>query len=208
MKGDRQLYLPTVLLVLLGLLSGSCFLTAANGEDDHLRRLFESLDRDHDGQLMRQELKQYIGSLAPEYSSSTKLDQAVEAAIGRLDSPDVGFGVSWKELEHHLHTLLQVRGSMRPLTSCGCVGSICSISIAAVVPACTGNAMVVVLSWSFTCMSTVLQQAGCLLLMSHSCTTTTIQQQAVLASRASKRARDASGGGGGGKGSSGGSSGG
>lgn len=128
MKGDRQLYLPTALLVLLGLLSGSCFLTAAIGEDDHLRRLFESLDRDHDGQLMRQELKQYIGSLAPEYSSSTKLDQAVEAAIGRLDSPDVGFGVSWKELEHHLHTLLQVRGSMRPLTTCGCVGSICSIS--------------------------------------------------------------------------------
>jgi hypothetical protein len=125
MNGDRQLYLPTVLLVLLGLLSGSCFLTAANGEDGHLRRLFESLDKDHDGQLMRQELKQYIGSLAPEYSSSTKLDQAVEAAIGRLDSPDVGFGVSWKELEHHLHTLLQVRGITRPLTSCGCVGSIC-----------------------------------------------------------------------------------
>lgn len=41
-------------------------------------------------------------------SSSATLDQAVEGAIGRLDSPDVGLGVSWKELEHHLHSLLQV----------------------------------------------------------------------------------------------------
>lgn len=129
--------LPTALLLLVALLSGSCLLLTAaaageavpHGDQDHLRRLFDTLDKDHDGQLRRQELKQYIGGLA-EYSSSSKLelDQAVQAAIGRLDSPDVGLDVSWKELEHHLHTLLQVR-SITSITSIQRASACCHRSI-------------------------------------------------------------------------------
>lgn len=99
------------LLVLLVLSSSWCCpaapAAAALDPRSHLRRLFDALDKDHDGQLRQQELKQYIGGLAPEYSSS-KLDKAVEGAIGRLDSPDQGLGVDWTELEQHLHTILQV----------------------------------------------------------------------------------------------------
>lgn len=98
------------LLVLLLVLSSSWCCPAAPAAVDprsHLRTLFDALDQDRDGQLRQQELKQYIGGLAPEYSSS-KLDQAVEGAIGRLDSPDQGLGVDWTELEQHLHTILQV----------------------------------------------------------------------------------------------------
>jgi Ca2+-binding EF-hand superfamily protein len=96
------------LLLLLHLLS-SCATGQATDQRSHLRRLFESLDQDHDGQLHKQELRQYIGGLAPEYSDSrSKLDQAVEGAIDRLDSADIGLGVSRIELEQHLHTLLPV----------------------------------------------------------------------------------------------------
>lgn len=77
--------------------------------DPHLRKLFAALDKDHDGQLIKSELRSYIKNTDSSYSSSTTLDQAVERAIGRLDSPDVGLGVSRTELEQHLHTLLQVR---------------------------------------------------------------------------------------------------
>lgn len=76
----------------------------------HLRKLFDSLDKDHDGQLQQQELSSYIVSLAPEFTNSNQqLQRAVAGAIGRLDSPDAGLGVSQAELEQHLHTLLQVR---------------------------------------------------------------------------------------------------
>jgi hypothetical protein len=100
------------LLVLVLLLLFCCSIAQPASADRHLRKLFDSLDKDHDGELRKQELREYIGKLgAPEYSHSTKLDQAVEGAIGRLDSPDFGLGVSWTELEQHLHTLLQASGA-------------------------------------------------------------------------------------------------
>lgn len=77
---------------------------------NHLQQLFDSLDSDQDGQLRKQELRLLVSRLSPEYTaSSSTLDAAVEGVIGRLDSPDVGLGVSQLELEQHLHTLLQVR---------------------------------------------------------------------------------------------------
>lgn len=110
MRELRQRSLQWLSLLLLLLLLCCSAAQPVSADQQHLRRLFDSLDKDHDGELRRQELREYVGELgAPEYSHSTKLDQAVEKAIGSLDSPDVGLGVSWTELEQHLHTLLQVR---------------------------------------------------------------------------------------------------
>jgi hypothetical protein len=98
--------LLVALLVLVGhqLL---CCPVADEGSMGHLRQLFDKVDKDHDGQLHEPELRQFISRLALSFDNS-KLDRAVEGAIGRLDSPDHGIGVSQAELEHHLRTMMQV----------------------------------------------------------------------------------------------------
>lgn len=100
--------------------------TASGADADHLRRLFDSLDKDHDGQLRRSELRQAVDLLGTDSNyaegSSNKLDAAVSGAIQRLDSPDVGLGVSETELEQHLHTVLQVRSEQR---DCAAAASVC-----------------------------------------------------------------------------------
>lgn len=98
--------------------------TAAGQDADHLQRLFDSLDKDHDGQLRRAELRQYLFGTdsSDAEGSSNKLDAVVSGAIQRLDSPDVGLGVSETELEQHLHTVLQVQSMQR---DCAAAAAVC-----------------------------------------------------------------------------------
>lgn len=97
-------------LCILGLLVLSCWVaqpSSAAAQTSHLRRLFDAVDKNQDGQLLEQELRQFIGGLESTEYSSSKLDKAVEGAMGRLASS--GQGVDWTELEQH--SVLQASGS-------------------------------------------------------------------------------------------------
>jgi hypothetical protein len=107
--------LPVLLVLLLAAAaSGTNQQHSRAQRSQHLHKLFGALDSDRDGQLARQELSTAIGALGSSSSSQQAqqltLEQSVEAAVGRLDSPDAGLGVSEAELEQHLQKLCVRRG--------------------------------------------------------------------------------------------------
>lgn len=119
-------------LLLLLPVSVLTVVSVAGNQSGHLRQLFDELDCDNDGQLRKQELRQRIGQLSPDHMSHSALEQAVDGALGRLDSPDGGLSVSWREFQQHLHTILQVRiASHRSTCTCKPVLAllICSFTV-------------------------------------------------------------------------------
>lgn len=76
-----------------------------------LSELFQSMDRDGDGQIGQQEAIAYIGSEigGTEFDTAQELTDAAQQMLGAVDGGDTGTTVSVTELESHLHSVLQVR---------------------------------------------------------------------------------------------------